>query len=208
ALFLFSDHGDFTGDYGLVEKTQNTFEDCLCRVPFVIKPPADRPCQPGVRDALVELIDFPATVEALTGIEPGHTHFGRSLLELLAGETEAHRDAVFCEGGRLHGEVHCMELQSKSYQNPEGLYYPRLAQQRKEGAEHTKTAMCRTREFKYVRRFYESDELYDLRSDPREEHNVIDDPAYADIRDALADRMLTWYMETADQVPHEPDRRE
>ena len=29
ALFFFADHGDFTGDYGLVEKTQNTFEDCL-----------------------------------------------------------------------------------------------------------------------------------------------------------------------------------
>ena len=27
ALFFFADHGDFTGDYGLVEKTQNTFED-------------------------------------------------------------------------------------------------------------------------------------------------------------------------------------
>ena len=36
AIFLFSDHGDFTGDYGLVEKTQNTFEDCLTRVPLVV----------------------------------------------------------------------------------------------------------------------------------------------------------------------------
>ena len=35
AIFFFSDHGDFTGDYGLVEKTQNTFEDCLTRVPFI-----------------------------------------------------------------------------------------------------------------------------------------------------------------------------
>jgi arylsulfatase A-like enzyme len=29
AVFFFSDHGDFTGDYGLVEKTQNTYQDCL-----------------------------------------------------------------------------------------------------------------------------------------------------------------------------------
>ena len=67
ALFFFSDHGDFTGDYGLVEKTQNTFSDCLTRVPLIIKPPAGVPIRPGVRDALVELIDMPATVEALTG---------------------------------------------------------------------------------------------------------------------------------------------
>ena len=41
AIFFFSDHGDFTGDYGLVEKTQNTFEDCLTRVPLIVKPPAE-----------------------------------------------------------------------------------------------------------------------------------------------------------------------
>ena len=166
-MFLFSDHGDFTGDYGLVEKTQNTFEDCLSRVPFVVKPPAWVPVQPRVSEALVELVDFPATVEALTGIEPEHTHFGRSLLPLLAGETDEHRDAVFCEGGRLHGETHCMELESTSSQVPDGLYWPRVNLQTSEGPEHTKAVMCRTKDYKYVRRLYESDELYDLRADPR-----------------------------------------
>ena len=175
AVFFFSDHGDFTGDYGLVEKTQNTFEDCLTRVPFAIKPPAGVPVQPGVVDALVELIDFPATVEALTGIEPGHTHFGRSLLPLMAGETDEHRDAVFCEGGRIHGETHCMELESA--QDPSFLYWPRLDMQRTEGPAHTKAVMCRTRDYKYVKRLYESDELYDLNADPGETNNRIDDPS-------------------------------
>lgn len=36
AIFFFSDHGDFTGDYGIAEKAQNTFEDCLTNVPFLI----------------------------------------------------------------------------------------------------------------------------------------------------------------------------
>ncbi len=207
AVFFFADHGDFTGDYGLVEKTQNTFEDCLTRVPFLVKPPAWAPVQPGVRDALVELIDLPATIEELVGIRPQHTHFGRSLLPLLADPTAAHRDAVFCEGGRLHGERHCMELESTSSQAPTGLYWPRVNLQTSEGPEHTKAAMCRTRQYKYVRRLYESDELYDLRADPQELHNRIDDPALADVRAQLADRLLTWYMETADAVPHDPDRR-
>ena len=39
AIFFFSDHGDFAGDYDLPEKCQNSFEDCLTRVPFLIKPP-------------------------------------------------------------------------------------------------------------------------------------------------------------------------
>jgi len=207
AVFFFSDHGDFTGDYGLVEKTQNTFEDCLTRVPFLIKPPAWVPVVPRVSEAMVELIDFPATVEALTGIAPGHTHFGRSLLPVLAGETDAHRNVVFSEGGRLHGERQCMELESTTSQVPTGLYWPRLSLQRGEGPEHTKAVMCRTRAFKYVRRLYESDELYDLRSDPQELHNRIDDPALVDVLAQLKERLLTFYLETGDVVPHDTDRR-
>jgi len=53
AIFFFADHGEFAGNYGLVEKTQNTFQDCLTRVPFIVKPPAGIPTKPGVNDALV-----------------------------------------------------------------------------------------------------------------------------------------------------------
>lgn len=207
AVFVFSDHGDYTGDYGLVEKNQNTFEDCLTRVPFVIKPPAGIPVKPRVSDALVELIDFPATVEAMTGIAPKHTHFGRSLLPVLAGETDEHRDAVFCEGGRLHGEKHCMELESTSSQNPTGLYWPRVNLQQSEGPEHGKAVMCRTKDYKYVRRLYEEDELYDLRKDPSELYNRIDDRSLAEVRTRLRERMLTFFLETGDVVPHETDKR-
>ena len=128
AVFFLSDHGDFTGDFGLVEKTQNTFEDSLTRVPLIVKPPAHVPVKLGVSDALVELIDLSATIEALAGIRPNHTHFGRSLLPILTGQTDKHRDAVFCEGGRLHGETHCMESESweGSKQDEKRLYWPRF----------------------------------------------------------------------------------
>lgn len=207
AVFFFSDHGDFTGDYGLVEKTQNTFEDTLTRVPFVIKPPKHIPVVPRVSEALVELIDFPATVEALLDLKPEHTHFGRSLLPLLAGETEEHRDAVFCEGGRVHGEVHCMEKDSVAQTEPTGLYWPRVGLQQSEGPEHTKAVMCRTKTHKYVRRLYESDELYDLQNDPGETVNRIDDPSLAPVLAELKDRLLTFYQETADVVPHKTNQR-
>ena len=207
AVFFFSDHGDFTGDYGLVEKTQNTFEDCLTRVPLIIKPPSWVSVVPRVSEALVELIDFPATVEALTGITPSHTHFGRSLVPLLTGETDEHRDAVFCEGGRLHGERHCMELESTKDGVPAGLYWPRLSLQKSEGPEHTKAVMCRTKKHKYVRRLYEQDELYDLQTDPTEIYNRIDDPALAQVLTELKERSLTFYLETGDVVPHDTDLR-
>jgi len=210
AVFFFADHGDFTGDYGLVEKTQNTFEDCLSRVPFVVKPPAGVPVMPRVTEALVELIDMPATVEAFTGVAPGHTHFGRPLLPVLSGETEEHRDAVFCEGGRIRGERQAMELPSTQRLGDASVseYWPRIRlQQQDDGPEHTKAVMCRTDRYKYVRRLYESDELYDLGEDPQERVNRIDDPALAEVRDRLAERMLTWFFETGDVVPFDPDKR-
>lgn len=205
AFFFFADHGDFTGDYGLVEKTQNTYEDCLTNVPFVVKLPKDCAVKPGIREqALVELVDFTATVYDLLGIDPGYDSFGRSLLPLLAGETETHRDAVFCEGGRRMGEEQAMEKESTAHTVPSGLYYPRLILQvTDEAPYHGKATMCRTNDFKYVLRLYEQDELYDLRHDPGEERNVIDDPAYREVVLALKERMLTWLVETADTVPRD-----
>ncbi len=207
AVFLFSDHGDFTGDYGLVEKTQNTFEDCLTNVPLLVKPPAGHAVAPRVTDALVELIDIPATVEAVCGIAPGHTHFGRSLLPILAGETEDGRDAVFCEGGRRADENQAKELESGGGQDPTMIYWPRLSIQISDDVAHTKAVMCRTADYKYVRRLYEQDELYDLRSDPDELCNVVDDPAYAAVGARLRDRLLTHFLDTADAVPFDIDQR-
>ncbi|MHA2179909.1 MAG: sulfatase-like hydrolase/transferase [Promethearchaeota archaeon] len=207
-IFLFSDHGDFTGDYGLVEKTQNTFEDCLTRIPFMIKPPSNIYVKPRVCDGLVELVDFSETVYALTGISPNYSRFGKSLIPLLEGETENHRDAVFCEGGRLYGERQAMELESESNLNPSGLYWPRVGlQATDDGPYHSKAIMCRTKDFKYVRRLYEKDELYDLNNDPEELINLIDDSKYNDMLNILKERMLTWYVETCDIVPFEIDWR-
>jgi arylsulfatase A-like enzyme len=212
AVFMFSDHGDYTGDYGLVEKNQNTFQDCLTRVPFLLKPPAGVPLTPGTRDALVELVDFSATVYELTGIDPGYDSFGRSLLPLLADPDAEHRDAVFCEGGRRYGEPQAMELESQRRPRTggqDGLYGPRVwLQTTDSGPYHGKAVMCRTGTHKYVARLYELDELYDLEKDPGEERNVIDDPAYSQVLLELKNRLLSWYMETADVVPQVTDSRQ
>nr|MDO8112247.1 sulfatase-like hydrolase/transferase [Candidatus Sigynarchaeota archaeon] len=208
-LFFFSDHGDFTGDYGLVEKTQNTFEDCLIHVPFLVKPPKAFPLKkPGINNALVELVDFPATIYEITGIKPRYTYFGKSLLPLLRGERDANRDAVFCEGWRLYGEEQTMEKQSLRRDPTADMYYPRISLQTTDaGPYHTKAAACRTRHYKYTLRLYERSEFYDLAEDPTELHNAIDDPRYAQVIQDLKDKMLRWYMETADEVPWDEDSR-
>lgn len=87
------------------------------------------------------------------------------------------------------------------------LYWPRLSIQISDDVAHTKAVMCRTAEHKYVRRLYEQDELYDLGADPDELCNVVDDPGYAAVGARLRDRLLTHFLDTADAVPFDVDRR-
>lgn len=201
ALFFFSDHGDFTGDFGLAEKAQNTFYDCQCNIPLMIKPAAGTAIKPRVTEALAELADIPATVAELAGFSLDYTQFGRSLCPVLEGG-EQHKDAVFCEGGRIHGEPQAMERGH----GPESLYWPRLSTQCQEGPEHTKAIMLREQRYKYVYRLYERDQLFDLERDPQELTNLSGEEAYREVEARLKERVLRFLVETGDFVPNRKDR--
>lgn len=202
SVFVFSDHGDLTGDYGIAEKCQNSFEDPLTNVPLVVKPAAGMAVRPGRNDALVQLNDLPATVYEMTGVEPDYVQFGQSLCHTIA-TGEAHRDAIFCEGGRLKGEPQAMEPEH----GPQSPYWPRISTQHESDEAHGKGCMIRMGDLKYVMRLYEGDELYDLSKDPEELVNCIDDPAYAEKVSVMRSRLLRFYMETGDFVPTQMDKR-
>lgn len=208
AIFFFSDHGDYTGDYGLTEKTQNSFEDCLTNVPFLVKPPADFSCDPGVTNSMAELVDLYATVLDFAETSPTHSHFGRPLQAVLADRKQSIRGTVFCEGGRLANERHCSEAVNPEIQGRERnlVYWPRYAAQWDDEA-HAKGTMIRTREWKYVYRAEGKCELYDLIKDPQEKRNRADDPSCVQIIAGLSAELLAWYQNTCDVVPYEPDER-
>ena len=156
----------------------------------------------------MELIDFYATVEEYVDFESEHDHFGKSLQPIIENSSEVeHRDAVFCEGGRLQSETQCMEIHSDPRLDPTNKYYPRLKLQRSAGVEHTKATMIRTNRYKYVKRYYEQDELYDLESDPQELHNRVDDHEMKGILQELRNKMLDHYQATSDVVPQNVDER-
>jgi arylsulfatase A-like enzyme len=202
SIFMFSDHGDYTGDYGIVEKTQNTFENPVNNIPFIIKPHKGIKVKPRISDALVELVDLCATVADMAGFEIDYTQFGKSIVPVLEGQEE-HKDAVFNEGGRIHGETQAMERGH----GPESPYWPRLSTQCSEGPEHTKAVMIRMGDYKYVQRLYENNELYDLKNDPMELNNIIDNPEYSQLIVKMKERILRFYMETTDFVPNRRDKR-
>lgn len=201
SIFVWSDHGDYTTDYGIAEKVQNCFEDPISKVPLLIKPSCDIETQIGVSKELVELVDLPMTFADFAGFDLSYVQFGKSLRGALAGKP--HKGFACCEGGRVHKEVQAME---KGH-GPESAYWPRLSTQSSEGPQHTKACMIRMGDYKYTMRLYEKDEFYDLKNDPMELNNCIDDEVYKDQIMKMKLRLLTWYMETGDYVPNRKDKR-
>lgn len=209
AIFFMSDHGDFTGDYGLPEKTQNCFEECLVRVPFLIKPPKGELLDAGISEGLVELVDLYATVMDYAQVQPDHTHFGKSLRPMLANRGLRLRGYTFCEGGRMPGETHCDE---SHVNGPVGSpasfpYWPRQTAMREDDT-HEKGTMIFDGRYKYISRVNEDhDEFYDLDRDPGERHNAIAEPEYAAQIARMQRAQLHWYQDTCDVVPLDFDSR-
>jgi len=199
-VVVLSDHGDYTGDYGLVEKFLAGFEDCLLRVPLVMRVPGLGPQPP--RHALCEMVDLYPTLLELAGVEPAHDHFGRSLLPLCRGGSAERRDAVFAEGGFHAHETRFLPILGEDNPYTDMVRnlnaHPRLAR---------RALMVRTLTHKYVYCPGDLDELYDLRSDPNELVNLADDPAHQSRRAELCERLLRWMLDTGDVLPRELDQR-
>ena len=202
SIIVYSDHGDYTGDYSIAEKVQNCFEDPVTNVPFLVKPAKGIPVKPRISKAQIELLDLPATLADLGEFKLSYTQFGKSILHSVAGDEE-HKEAVFCEGGRIHGETQAMELGH----GPESPYWPRLSTQSSEGPEHTKAVMCKMGKYKYVYRLYEQDELYNLEEDPMEINNISMLEENADLVQEMKNRVAQFLLETGDVVPMGRDKR-
>lgn len=193
-----TDHGEYLGDFGLVEKWSAGLSDCLVHNPLVIAGPGVR--EGGVAGAFVELVDLLPTLLERAEVEAGHSHFGRSLNGLLADPSGTHRDAAFSEGGYLVSEEPLMERAGFPYDLKAGL-------QHSDPVTNGKAVAIRTERFTYVHRLYERNELYDRVDDRRETRNLSGLPEHAAVESALRDRVLNWLLETADSIPWEPDSR-
>ena len=110
---MFTDHGEYLGDYGLIEKFPCGVEEVLCRDPLIITGPE----LPGGQrsDVLCEMVDLAPTVLELLGVEERYPHSGISLVDAMKRESRTrqrlttdqakeHKQYVFTEGGFLERE--------------------------------------------------------------------------------------------------------
>ena len=207
AVFAFSDHGDWAGDYGLVEKWPSGLDDCLTHIPMIVRMPGGKPGHRVTEP--VECFDIMPTTLELAGIEPNHSHWARSMIPQLRGAPGDPRRTVYAEGGYDQFEPQCFEgnEQDTLLANPDSNYYSKALQQQERPESVCRAVMARTSRYKLVRRTADINELYDLETDPHELHNVYDDPAYREVRDRMESEMLDWYIRTADSVPLHRDPR-
>lgn len=207
-LVATADHGDWAGDYGLVEKWPSALDDTLTRVPLIIRAPGARAGH--TVQGPVELMDVMATALDLAGVEAQHTHFARSLVPELRGEADDLGRAVYAEGGYDLHEPRSFEGRWADYdipRDPTHIYWPKGLLQQERPLSVCRATMIRTLDHKLVRRPSGQSELYDLRADPRELANLYDDPRHRAVRKDLERRLLDWYIRTADVVPWEEDPR-
>jgi choline-sulfatase len=207
-IIFFSDHGDYAGDYGLVEKWPSACEDVITRVPLIIRSPGGVPGH-VVREP-VELFDIMATALDLAGIEAQHDHFAMSLAPQLCGAPGDPDRAVYCEGGYARHEPHCFEgkpARDQFARDEHHIYYPKGKVQQDHPDSVGRTVMVRTSAHKLIYRPTGISELYDLDLDPLEMDNLYGQTSSARIQRQLEARMLDWLVETSDVTPFNIDPR-
>ncbi len=203
-----ADHGDWAGEYGLVEKWPSALDDTIIRVPLVIRTPGG--AAGHVVDSPVELFDIMATMLELAGVQASHTHFARSLVAQLRGQRGDAGRAAFAEGGYDPHEPHCFEGRGEGDQAGRAathIYYQKGRLQQTHPESVCRSVMIRTATHKLIYRTADVCELYDVAADPLELSNLYGKAELAEVQAALETRLLEWYVRTADVTPPEEDPR-
>ena len=170
----------YSSDHGSHFRTRNaeykrSCEDGCLHIPLIAWGGPFR--NAGRTSELVSLIDVPPTILDLAGLDIPEHYRGRSLLQLAKGGASGWPDAVYAQISE---------------------------------AENARTV--RTKKWKYCvcapvfdiseayPRTYVEEKLYDLENDPYENVNLVNDPAYEEVRAQLKERLIAFM-----RYAHEPE---
>jgi arylsulfatase len=165
-IVFLSDHGDMMGAHGTVKKGFPLHYEEALRVPLIIKGAGAQ--APAESKALISLIDVLPTLADLTGVAVKQTIEGRSFAPLMNGERSSHRDFVLAETFKMGGEENAKE--GGSSLAPEAFVI----------GKDSVNISVRTDNLKYVFRYKDIEELYELETDPCENINVAASPSKGD----------------------------
>lgn len=122
AVIMFTaDHGEFTGAHRLHDKGPAMYDD-IYRIPAFVRIPG---CPAGqVRDELVSLTDFTATILEVAGLPTGDATDSRSLVPLVAGDRPEWPETLLAEYHGHHFPYPQRMLRTRTHKliiNPESV---------------------------------------------------------------------------------------
>jgi choline-sulfatase len=199
-ILFWVDHGDFAGQYGLVEKWDTSMNDCILHVPLLLYAPG---LPQGKRiTSLTEHVDIAPTMLDILNIKQDWGIHGESLLPIIDGKTE--KDAVYADGGHEDEMHHRFSFDKKTPSNYANK--PLNAKQvtyRECPDSMARTSMVRTNEWKMIIRLRGGNELYNILKDPYEMNNLWGKPAYNSIVMELQQKMIEWNLRTYTDRPRQ-----
>lgn len=189
--FFFTAHGEFLGDWGVVEKWPSGVSDNLVHDPLVIGG-AGLP-KNAIFEPMLEMIDLVPTLLQFAQVNETYDQYGKSFADAVhalgRGDQVSHRDYAFTEGGFLLSDEPLLE------QGP-FPYDIKVALQHNDTALVGKGLAIRDLEWTYVYRLYEADELYSRCDDAHEMHNLAALPEFAEVRAKMREVALHWMIST------------
>ncbi|KEF60737.1 uncharacterized protein A1O9_02298 [Exophiala aquamarina CBS 119918] len=195
---FFTDHGEYLGDYGLIEKWPSGLSDALTHEPLII---AGGGLPEGqVSKVMAEMVDLVPTVLEISGIGEHFPHSGKSLVPVLTQKSTVHKKFAFTEGGFLISEEPLLEQGAYPYDLKGAL-------QHEDTRVVGKAISIRNEDWTYIYRLYEPAELYHRRLDPHEISNLAAEPEFAPTVQMLQGEMFRWLVEGSDFLPWTPDPR-
>lgn len=176
-IIFTSDHGDMMGGHGLNMKGPAMYEE-ITHIPLIIQKPNKKDAG-TVDNALVSHIDILPTILEISGIEVPDILDGRSLYPRLKGEENSNEREILIEFNRFEIDHDFSGFQP--------------------------IRCWMAGDYKLVINLLEEvDEFYNLKDDPQEMNNLINNPETRDIRDRMHDSLLDCIYEKRDPFrgPH------
>ncbi len=189
-----ADHGDWAGEFGLVEKWDTAFQDDLMHIPMLIAGPG---ITPGTLPlGMSENIDVMPTVFDLLGLPRwAQAQHGRSLQQAFDGQTPA-RSAVFAQGG-----LDLADLKTLTPIRTDSIYWGKHACLHADPTTLAAARMLRTETAKIVVRQAGRSELYDLTQDPGECVNGWEMPEYAALKATMLEQLFQHALAACTRLP-------